>query len=173
MKIKKNKLGFTLIELLIVIAIIGILATVILVMLSGARKSAKEAAAIRTIGSLFKALAVCTQTTNYTETLHSTYWAYTNHASLDGTYFGTPCTANNCYTFIAGQPIPSCPDMLWPSFPAPWDSFIDVTWGSISGKITYVLGVRDGAGNQLICDTGGQASVPFGTHTCRKMKYSP
>lgn len=53
------KKGFTLIELLIVIAIIGILASIIFVKLSSGRESANDAAALSSLASAVPAGVIC------------------------------------------------------------------------------------------------------------------
>lgn len=55
---KKQK-AFTLIELLIVIAIIGILASIVLVSLSGARTKSKDASALSTMNGLYNQVSSC------------------------------------------------------------------------------------------------------------------
>ena len=56
---KTNSKGFTLIELLVVIAIIGILSTIAMTSLNGARKKAKDASFKSSAASIVPAAVIC------------------------------------------------------------------------------------------------------------------
>ncbi|MDZ4385466.1 MAG: type II secretion system protein [Candidatus Moranbacteria bacterium] len=87
---KNSRRGFTLIELLIVIAIIGILSSVILVSLTSSRKRSAGAAFKTTMSTLKGAVALCcADSTNVLRTVTTATGTQTVCVTSTGTAVGT------------------------------------------------------------------------------------
>ena len=116
MKMNNSK-GFTLIELLVVIAIIGILSTIAMTSLNGARKKAADASFRSSVSSVQAVGVLCCDTTGG---LTPTATAAPNgnicaDTSVSGTYppntaIGTTITVTGCsggsFTILMNKPAP-------------------------------------------------------------------
>ena len=130
---KNNKLGFTLIEILVVVAIIGVLATILTVALGNAREEARDARRVTDINAIQKSLELYFMDHEVYPDGTNLVLGSTNVQCLDSTGWDT---AGGCTSPYIGR-IPTDP------IPGGFDYTYTSTGSSY--QIDFVL--EDGIGN--------------------------
>lgn len=108
---KNNQSGFTLIEILIVVAIVGMLATVVFTSLSQARAKARDSKRKEDLVQLQKALEIYYNTNNGYPNTNDTWWGATGSCGGSHGYSGAtgyiPGLAPNFVGQLPADPLPS------------------------------------------------------------------
>ena len=136
-KTNKKKKGFTLIELLIVIAIIGILASVVLVSINSARGKARKASAISSLSSIMGELTVCDNDEG-----EATASAPTSSTVVC-------CTDDSCDTAADGH------SFTWPDLASTGFAY-DAPTGSISGGDYVFTATNSVTSETITCNFSGK-----------------
>lgn len=167
----KNKKAFTLIELLIVISIIGILASVVLVSLIGARQKAKEAKLQAMASTLIKAATVDVSDGSADQDWGGFAVYGDDHVGRCTARFSSNTEAAEiCIEIMEtiGENIPSA--TVWEFWMGPMQRFNGTGWDTIANQrsvmvqMPYTSGPFSG-GKAIYCaNTLGQSN--FNTVTC-------
>ena len=102
---KKSKKAFTLIELLIVIAIIGILASIVLVSLNSARGKARDAKRLSELNGLTIALELYFSNNNSYPSTGNEWWGNCSSFGSHGTTGATGWIPNLAPTYVSALPL--------------------------------------------------------------------
>jgi len=146
--------GFTLIELIVVIAIIGILATIILITISGTRPKAERASAIESLNRAVSGVQTCvadeaSAPTAYTDKLSSTL---TTVCSASSVVAGNWPTTLSGYTNLGTSTAPS---MYYLSVTTSGITRLDGTSTSAAGQLfDPIVHATDTAFNVTCSATG-------------------
>jgi len=136
---KYNREGFTLIELLVVIAIIGILSTIAMTSLNGARRKAKEAV-VKTHMNNFKDAVVVAQQTQMDYLTKITNNTYSASTCLGGRDLRNVPESDPCY--IAWMNVITKVEMATDGVITNLDSMKRDPWGS-----PYIVDENEGLDN--------------------------
>ncbi len=165
----KNKEGFTLIELLIVVAIIGIFATIILAALGSARIKTKDAAVLVTMNNMHRQVEIeysGTYTTLCTDA-GSVYDKFEAAVELHGGKIDLCAATANDYRLVAILPSSLVKTVSKTAYAAGEDAFCINSLGTSQRVVLDEV-------NTLVspaCNAGEEVAMVFSGHNYRDVIY--